>query len=234
MTVPRLLAVDVAKLKAGLCWYEGAQRVAQGVLDEVADKGWRLSFRAGKDVHTADPIWFASRFLAWRAIVCGWPVGGTGWAFGWWPDYTWRDMTIDRKATQVQVVSGVHRPDVPPFQAINIGPTTIAMERGHGRSPFAVDTLALVRGTIDTLVNELEVRQPTDPQRQVLEVHSSTWAGIVGKHFGQPFPAASKDRKAHSIKLADRQLGFKLKKTEDDIADAVNLALAVTKTGTVR
>ncbi len=143
------------------------------------------------------------------------------WLHGWTPIYD----------PVTRMVSGVASRAESTYP---LGPTTIAMERGHGAHQFAVDALALVRGMIDTLVNELELRLPLYPQRDVLEVHSSTWAGIVGKHFAQPFPAASKDRKKHSIKLAERQLGFKLKVSEDDIADAVNIALAVTKTGKVR
>lgn len=106
-------------------------------------------------------------------------------------------------------------------------PDHVVMEKGHGDAPRSVDQLAWRRGYVAACAHNVDV--------QVTEIGSSTWAGLAGKHFGDTFPKGSAARKAHSLKLAERQ-GIALPARMHDVADAVNLGLAavITNVGNPR
>lgn len=71
----------------------------------------------------------------------------------------------------------------------------LVIERGHGRNPVAIDSLARRRGYVTGLAHAWGCDN-------VFEVHQGTWRARAAKHFGEKsWPKASEAAKAKAVAL---------------------------------
>jgi hypothetical protein len=223
----RLVAVDPSgggtNSVAGVAWFAGGALVAAASADKHGGLS-RLRFHpygwAGGEAPTE---WFASDWLLWRAVMRGWPeenrwpdVARTRWmCLGYRARFVDAEVRYGRRQHRVRVVSGVLEGDGRGAKA----PTTLVLERGHGRSARSVDMLARARGYLAALAQEAGVGE-------VIEMHNASWRHRAGRLFGVSFPRSSEEAKAISLEFAGRVLGSPLSRGDHNMAEAVLIGLA--------